>query len=138
MSSRTTRLNLQADRIEMVLAQHRLPAQVAGGIVTPRVVRFNLNVGPTVKLNKLSGLAEEIALALGAANVRIQRDGAMMQVEVPREDREPIALAKMCRQLGSVPSATAVLGLDAIGQPLLLRLSSPSIAHVLVAGTTGS
>lgn len=138
MPSRTTRLNLQADRIEMVLAQHKLPAQVSGGTVTPRVVRFNLNVAPSVKLSKLSGLAEEIALALGAASVRIQRDGGMVQVEVPRDDREPVSLLKLCRQLGSAPPATAALGLDANGQPLLLRLSSPSIAHVLVAGTTGS
>ncbi len=81
MTSKTTRLNLQADRIEMVLAHHKLPALVAGGIVTPRVVRFNLHVAPHIKLNKLAGLAEEIALALGAATVRIQRDGAMVQVD---------------------------------------------------------
>ncbi len=138
MNTRTTRLNLQADRIEMVLAQHKLPAQVAGGIVTPRVVRFNLSLGPSVKLNKLSALAEEIALALGAASVRIHREGATVQVEVPRDDREPVSLAKLCHQVGSVPPTTAALGLDTNGQPILLRLSSPSIAHVLVSGTTGS
>ncbi len=138
MTSKATRLNLQADKIEMVLAQHQLPVAVAGGIVTPRVVRFNLDVAPSVKLNKLSALAEEIALALGAASVRIQRDGATVQVEVPRDDRQAVTLLTLCRQLATVPSATALLGQDANGQPLLLRLSSPSIAHVLVAGTTGS
>jgi S-DNA-T family DNA segregation ATPase FtsK/SpoIIIE len=138
MANRTTRLNLQADQIEMVLAQHKLPAQVAGGTVTPSVVRFNLNLAPSVKLNRLAALTEEIALALGASNVRIQRDGGMVQIEMPRDDREPVSLVNLCRQLGNVPAATTVLGLDAAGNPLLLRLSSPSIAHVLVAGTTGS
>ncbi len=138
MSNRTTRLNLQADQIEMVLAQHKLPAHVAGGTVTPSVVRFNLNLSPSIKLNKLAALTEEIALALGASNVRIQREGGMVQIELPRDDREPVALAKLCKQLGNAPATTAVLGLDANGNPLLLRLSSPSIAHVLVAGTTGS
>lgn len=138
MANRTTRLNLQADQIEMVLAQHKLPAQVAGGTVTPSVVRFNLHLAPSVKLNRLAALTEEIALALGAPNVRIQRDGGMVQIEMPRDDREPVSLANLCRQLGNVPAATTVLGLDAAGNPLLLRLSSPSIAHVLVAGTTGS
>ena len=138
MSNRTTRLNLQADQIEMVLAQHKLPAQVAGGTVTPSVVRFNLNLPPSIKLTRLAALTEEIALALGASNVRIQRDGGMVQIEMPRDDREPIALAKLCQRLGSAPAATALLGLDVAGNPLLLRLSSPSIAHVLVAGTTGS
>jgi DNA segregation ATPase FtsK/SpoIIIE, S-DNA-T family len=138
MTARTTRLNLQADRIEMVLAQHKLAAQVAGGTVTPRVVRFNLAVGPTVKLNKLASLAEEIALALGAATVRIHRDGATMQVEVPREDRSSVTLNGLCQTINTVPSSTVVLGMDANGAPLMLRLSSPAIAHVLVAGTTGS
>ena len=138
MSSRTTRLNLQADRIEMVLAQHKLPAMVSGGIVTPRVVRFNLNLAQQAKLSKLQGLADEIALALGATAVRIQREGGSVQIEIPRDEREPISLLKLCRQLGNAPTATAVLGLDTVGQPLLLRLSSASIAHALVAGTTGS
>jgi S-DNA-T family DNA segregation ATPase FtsK/SpoIIIE len=138
MSNRTTRLNLQADQIEMVLAQHKLPAQVAGGTVTPSVVRFNLNLAPNVKLNRLAALTEEIALALGTSNVRVQRDGGMVQIEMPRDDREAVSLARLCRQLDITPAATAVLGLDGMGNPLLLRLSSPSIAHVLVAGTTGS
>jgi len=37
-----------------------------------------------------------------------------------------------------VPPLTAVLGLDPEGTPLLLRLPSPNVAHVLIAGTTGS
>ncbi len=138
MTSRSTRLNLHADRIEMVLAQHKLPVVVSGGIVTPRVVRFNLNLGPSVRLNKLQSLAEEIALALGAASVRIHRDGGAVQIEMPRDDGEPVSLSKLCRQLGELPAAVSVLGLSTDGQPLLLRLSSASIAHVLVAGTTGS
>ena len=138
MAVKTTRLNQQADRIEMVLAQHKLPAQVSGGVVTPRLVRFNLNLAPSVKLNKLTGLAEEIALALGATTVRIQRDGGTVRVEMPRDDAETVTLTRLCGQLKQVPSNTALLGQDASGQPLLLRLSSPSIAHVLIAGTTGS
>jgi S-DNA-T family DNA segregation ATPase FtsK/SpoIIIE len=138
MAIRTTRLNQQADRIELVLAQHKLPVQVAGGVVTPRMVRFNLNVAPSVKLNKLVGLAEEIALALGAASVRILREGGMVRVEMSRDDAETITFTKLCQALKQVPPATAVLGQDSSGAPLLLRLSSPSIAHILVAGTTGS
>src|SRR5512135_801686 len=112
MTSQSTRLNLHADRIEMVLAQHKLPATVSGGIVTARVVRFNLNLGPSVRLNKLQSLAEEIALALGTASVRIQRDGGAVQIEVPRDDSEPVSLTKLCRQIGEVASAVSVLALS--------------------------
>jgi DNA segregation ATPase FtsK/SpoIIIE, S-DNA-T family len=138
MLSKRTRLNLQADRIEMVLAHHRLEAQVFGGSVTPNTVRFDLNVAPNVKLNKLAALAEEIALALGAANVRIHREGAAIRVEVPRARKSLVLLTELCEQVGGIPALTAILGLDGNGQPLLLRLSSPSVAHILVAGTTGS
>jgi DNA segregation ATPase FtsK/SpoIIIE, S-DNA-T family len=138
MISKRTRLNLQADKIEMVLAHHKLAAQVYGGSVTPNTVRFDLNVAPNVKINKLASLAEEIALALGAANVRIHRDGAAIRVEVPRERKSSVLLTDLCDQVGRIPALTSVLGLDGNGQPLLLRLSSPSVAHILVAGTTGS
>jgi S-DNA-T family DNA segregation ATPase FtsK/SpoIIIE len=40
--------------------------------------------------------------------------------------------------LAEIPRQTAILGLDQAGLPLLLRLSSPEVAHVLIAGTTGS
>src|SRR5574341_1150726 len=100
MTTSPTRYNLNADRIEMVLVQHKLPALVSGGIVTPRVVRFHLNLAPNVRLNRLQALAEEIALALGAPSVRIQRDGGAVQIEMPRADGEPVSLTRLCRQLG--------------------------------------
>ncbi len=40
--------------------------------------------------------------------------------------------------MGTPPTASALLGLDETGTPLLLRLPSPDVAHVLIAGTTGS
>ena len=42
------------------------------------------------------------------------------------------------RELGTVPTGVAVLGLQADGVPLLARLASPEAAHILVAGTTGA
>jgi DNA segregation ATPase FtsK/SpoIIIE, S-DNA-T family len=131
-------LNQQADRIEALLAQHRLPAQVVGGTVTPRTVRFNINLAPQVKLSKLMGLSEELALVLGAVSCRIQRIRDTIQIEVPHDGAQRLAFADLCAMLERVPPGTVALGMDTAGQPLLLRLSSPAIAHVLVCGTTGS
>ena len=131
-------LELQADRIELVLAQHKAPARVAGGVVTPRWVQFHLNPALGTRLNRVQALADELALALGARQVRISRHGAALQVEVPRPDPQPVRLLDLCRRLPAVPLGTAVLGLADDGAPLLLRLPSPDVAHVLVAGTTGS
>jgi S-DNA-T family DNA segregation ATPase FtsK/SpoIIIE len=83
-------------------------------------------------------LSEELALALGAGDVRVARAGESIAVEVPRPDAEPVRLLPLLHTLHSVPPLTACLGLTDDGRPLLLRLPSPDVAHVLVAGTTGS
>jgi DNA segregation ATPase FtsK/SpoIIIE, S-DNA-T family len=57
---------------------------------------------------------------------------------VPRDQPEPVRLLPLCQRIGETPPLTAVLGLDDEGTPLLLRLPSPDMVHVLVAGTTGS
>ncbi len=131
-------LNQQADRIEAVLAQHKVQARVSGGTVTPNLVRFNLTLAPHIKLSKLNGLAEELALALGAVTCRIQRVRDSVQIEMPRDGARRIEFNQLCRQLERVPPHTALLGMDGQGQPLLVRLSSPTIAHLLICGTTGS
>jgi S-DNA-T family DNA segregation ATPase FtsK/SpoIIIE len=111
---------------------------VQGGTVTPRFVQFTLRPHPDTKLNKITGLGEELALALGCARVRIARDGARIHVEVPRRDPSPVRLPALQKSLVEIPAGTAVLGVEESGQPLLLRLPAPNVVHVLIVGTTGS
>ena len=148
----------------MVLAGHKVPARVTGGTVTPRLVRFHVTTPLGVKVRQVVGLAEEIALSLGAPTCRVYRHDGQVEVEVPREQGQVVHLLPVCRQLAgeaqragsgrrrggngdgqngyepgwSMPPITAVLGLDHEGVPLLLRLPSPNVAHALIAGTTGS
>ncbi|MFN3335539.1 MAG: DNA translocase FtsK, partial [Caldilinea sp.] len=129
---------MQADRIEAVLERHRVQARVEGGTVTPRFVRFRLIADGAARVSKIKTLADEIAMELDKREARIYREGATIQVEVPRGEPEPIRLLPLCEQLHQVPALTAVLGLEADGTPLMLRLSAPDVAHVLIAGTTGS
>jgi len=152
-------LELQSDRIEMVLASHKAPARVTGGVVTPRVVQFHLVPAMGTKVNKLQALANDLALALGVPDVRVSRQGNSVRLEVPRQDTQPVRLLPLMAQLAqfpptqggaghstqtrpghlsSIPPFTAVLGLCDDGAPLLMRLSSPDVAHVLISGTTGS
>jgi len=132
-------LEYQADCIEMVLATHKIPVRVYGVTITPHAIRFHLLPPLGVKLSRILSLADEIAMALAADHCHIHRSGGVVEVEVPRERPRSLCLLPLCRQLrGHVPPYTAVLGLDGEGMPLLLRLSSPEAAHVLVAGTTGS
>jgi len=136
------KLEFQADRIETVLALHKVPARVTGGTVTPRWVRFQVLPAVGAKISKIKGLSEELAAALDAPNCRVSRRGAAVAVEVPRDDPQPVRLLPLFHQLnddgGVVPAVTAILGLADDGAPLLIRLPSPDVAHILVAGTTGS
>jgi S-DNA-T family DNA segregation ATPase FtsK/SpoIIIE len=139
-------LHLQADRIEQVLSSYKIPSRVTGGTITPRLVRYQLSTPFGVQVKRVAGLAEEIALGLGACSCRVYREEGLVQVEIPRDDPQVVQLLPLCRQLvaagargrDTVPPVTAVLGLDHEGAPLLLRLPSPNVAHVLIAGTTGS
>ena len=139
-------LHFQADRIEMVLASHKVPARVTGGTVTPRLVRYHVSTPLGVRVRQVANLSEEIALSLGAPSCRIHRHEGQVEVEVPRTHGKVVPLLPLCQGLATrghngretVPPLTAVLGLDQEGVPLLLRLPSPNVAHVLIAGTTGS
>jgi S-DNA-T family DNA segregation ATPase FtsK/SpoIIIE len=131
-------LEYQADQIELVLSSHRSPGRVTGGVVTPRWVSYRVWPEMSSKISKMIGLSEELALRLGATQVRVSRQGGAVQVDVPREDGQAVRLLPLLKRLEAVPKQTAVLGLEESGQPLLLRLPSPEVAHVLVAGTTGS
>ncbi|MBL7063271.1 MAG: DNA translocase FtsK [Anaerolineae bacterium] len=163
------KLEFQADRIEAVLALHKVPARVTGGTVTPRWVRFQVLPAVGAKISKIKNLSEELAAALDAPSCRVSRRGAAVAVEVPRDDPQPVRLLPLYRQLtgeneerrgkneerrmetrdsafsilhsshsSPIPPVTAILGLAEDGAPLLVRLPSPDVAHVLVAGTTGS
>jgi len=133
-------LELQANQIERTLAQYQAPAQVTGGNVTPRWIQFMQQPAPGIKVNKVEALSREIAIALGASTARVHAEGGAIKVDVPRHDPQPINLMRLCARLpaGRIPLGAAVLGLADDGAPLLLRLPSPDVAHVLVAGTTGS
>jgi S-DNA-T family DNA segregation ATPase FtsK/SpoIIIE len=131
-------LDAQADQIEYVLAHFKIQGCVTGGVVTPRFIQYHLATSLSTRVNKVAALAQELALALGCRDVRVYRQQGAIHVEVPRPQGEPVRLIPLCQRLGNTPAATAVLGVAESGAPLLLRLVSPDVVHVLLAGTTGS
>ena len=131
-------LNVQADQIERVLYAHKVPARVLGGLVTPRWVRFEVLPAANARLSSLTRLSEEIALWLGSRSVRICRRADRVHIEVPRPQGQLVRLLPLVARLQTIPRQSAILGLDEDGIPLLLRLPSPEVGHVLLAGTTGS
>lgn len=142
----TSFLNLQADRIEMILAAHHAPACVRGGRLTQRSIEYHITPDPTTELRWLEALTDKLALALGVSSARLMCNSNTLSILVPRPDTRSVSLISLSRRLESdaetrraikVPG-TAILGIDSDGIPLLLRLSCPDITHVLMAGLPGS
>lgn len=134
-------IEYQAARIEAVLALHRVPGRVTGGSVTPRRVRFQVLPEVGVRLSRVQGLAGELAVALDVPAVRVLQRGVAVDIEVPHREPLPVQLLPLFRRLQDgekMYPVTAVLGLSEDGAPLLVRLPSPSVGHILVTGMRGA
>jgi S-DNA-T family DNA segregation ATPase FtsK/SpoIIIE len=131
-------LEYQADRVEAVLAAHRAPGRITGGTVGPRLIRFVLNPAPHIRFAKVRALADDLAMALRVPTLQIQRGIEGVVLEFPNPNPRPVELVSMLEEVWPLPAATALLGLTDQGTPLLARLSAPEVAHILIAGTTGS
>jgi len=131
-------LDQQADLIEQVLAAHKIPARVWGGAVTPRFVRYQLTTAAGVRLNKVLALQDEVAMMLGVSDVRMYRKDGAVYVEAPRSRPGVVKLLAVHKSMRKRPPGSIILGVDEEGAPLLVQLTSPDVAHILVAGSTGS
>jgi S-DNA-T family DNA segregation ATPase FtsK/SpoIIIE len=134
-------LEFQANQIEAVLAQHKISARVTGGLVFPRWIQFQMLPSLGERVNKIKGLAEELALALNSDTCRVARQRGLVTLEIPRPDPQPVRLLPLQHKLvqrRELPFGAAVVGLAGNGAPLLVRLPSPQVTHILIAGTTGS
>ena len=131
-------LEYQADRVEAVLAAHRAPGRITGGTVGPRLIRFFLNPAPHTRFANIRRLADDLALAMRVSSLTVDRDENGVVLSFANPEPKPVTLLDLLDEVHPIPAATAVLGLTDGGVPLLARLSAPDVAHILVAGTTGS
>jgi S-DNA-T family DNA segregation ATPase FtsK/SpoIIIE len=118
--------------------------QVESGDVTkgPTVTLFELHPAPGVRVEKISGLSSNIAMAMRAEKVRILAPvpgKGTVGVEVPNSSRTTVYLRDMLESdewrnhTGAIPVA---LGRDVKGHPILGDLAN--MPHLLIAGATGS
>ena len=90
------KLEFQADRIESVLALHKVQARVTGGTVTPRWVRFQVLPAVGAKISKIKNLSEELAAALRRSlDPASADDGARGRAYVLREYTWPVVLDRV-------------------------------------------
>jgi len=131
-------LEYYADKIEALLDSHKLEAVVSNVQVSPRWVRFILDLGYGTKISSVQSLSEELSLVLETPGVRVVRSTRELAIEAPRSIPEPVYLKSILKEISMLPPVTAILGLSSEGEICTLPLMAPEVTHVLIGGATGS
>jgi S-DNA-T family DNA segregation ATPase FtsK/SpoIIIE len=108
----------------------------------PVITMYELEPAPGVKINKITNLSDDLALALRAPSIRIiapiPGKGAI-GIEIPNQEREPVRLREVLDHAAFRESPCRLpiaLGVDIVGAPVITDLVR--MPHLLIAGTTGS
>lgn len=108
----------------------------------PSITRYEIQPPPGVKVSRIVGLADDIALSLAAPQVRIEAPipgKAAVGIEVPNEEIAMVTLREVLETKlfqESKSNLTVALGKDIGGNPIVADLAK--MPHLLIAGATGS
>ena len=127
--------------LQQTLADFKVKANILNACHGPAVTRYELEPAPGVKVSKITNLADDIALRLAAASVRIEQipGKSAIGIEVPNKDLEGVQLREVLENAKfdkAKSKLTVGLGMDIGGQGIFADLGK--MPHLLVAGATGS
>ena len=132
----------KAEVIKNTLSSFGVEVRIKDIFRGPSITRYEIQPGPGIKVSKIKGLEDDIALSLAAQGVRIEAPvpgKAAVGIEIPNATKDMVTLREMISSpefRESKSKLTFAVGKDITGNIILGDIAK--MPHVIIAGTTGS
>lgn len=138
----TKSINESVEILENTLKSFGVEAKVTEVTFGPSLIRYEVQPGVGVKVSKIVGLSDDIALQLAATGIRMEAPvpgKSVIGIEVPRIDKAMVSFREILensRFFEMKSNLSCAFGKDITGKPVIGDLAE--MPHLLIAGTTGS
>ncbi len=146
VAARTTDRGMDHERNAAIivgkLLSFNMPSRVIRWNAGPVVTQYEVEPDPSVKVSRIEGLADDLAMALAARTIRIEAPipgKSVVGLEIPNMDFNVVAIRRILEdpEVAAIPSRIAfALGRDVAGHARAADLAR--MPHLLIAGATGS